>query len=96
MRNTFIQAIKSRHVVSFTYKGIVRVAEPHAVGVTNKGNDVIRCFQTAGGHVTPGHEWDLCKLSEISGLRTTGESFDGPRPGYKRGDRGMVTIYGEL
>jgi hypothetical protein len=96
MRNFFMQAIKTRQVVSFTYKGIDRVVEPHAVGVTSKGNEVIRCYQIAGGHVTPGHEWDLCTLSKITGLSMTGQSFDGPRQGYKRGDRGMVTIYAEL
>ena len=65
--------------------------------ITNrKINDVLRCFQTQGGHVTPGHEWDLCEVSKISNLRETGAVFANARPDYKKGDKGMTHIYAEL
>lgn len=95
MRNTIIDAIKNRQMLSFTYSGLYRVVEPHAVGMSRAGNDVLRCFQIQGGHVTPGHEWDLCDLSKICHL-TVGQSFSGMRPGYARGDKHMVTIYAQL
>ena len=60
------------------------------------GNDVLRCYQTKGGHVTHGHDWDLCEFSKISNLNTTGESFANARPDYKKGDKGMSRIYAEL
>jgi len=96
MIQLIIDAIKNRHVLSFSYDGYIRVVEPHAVGESRAGNDVLRCYQTKGGHVTPGHDWDLCELSKISNLKPTGESFANARPDYKKGDKGMVRIYAEL
>jgi hypothetical protein len=96
MPQTIINAIRNREYLAFTYSGYSRIVQPAAVGVSRAGNDVFRCYQTAGGHVTPGHEWDLCDLSKISNLRATGEHFVGEPPQYKRGDKGMSTIYAEL
>jgi hypothetical protein len=96
MLQTIIKSIQTRQVLTFTYSGITRVAEPHAVGLSRAGNDVLRCFQTQGGHINSGHEWDLCEVSKISNLRATGQSFVGERPGYKRGDSHMTNIYAQL
>jgi hypothetical protein len=96
MLETIINAIRSREVLSFTYDGLARVLEPHAVGLSTAGNNVLRCYQTQGSHVTPDHEWDLCKISKISDLRTTGQHFVGERPGYRRGDKHMTNIFAEL
>lgn len=93
---TIIEAIKNRHVLKFTYSGLSRVVEPHAVGVSRAGKDSLRCFQTFGSHVTEDHEWDFCTLSEIESLEDTGVSFSGTRPGYAKGDKHMTTIYAEL
>jgi hypothetical protein len=41
MLNLFIQAVESKQTVEFEYKGHIRTVEPHAVGVTSKGNDVV-------------------------------------------------------
>ena len=96
MLQTIINAIHNREFLSFTYRGFSRVVQPTAVGVSRTGSDILRCYQTQGGHVTPGHEWDLCEISKISNLRATGEHFSGEPPEYKRGDKGMITIYAEL
>ncbi|RAP79260.1 hypothetical protein DPR00_34275 [Burkholderia pseudomallei] len=96
MLQTVIDAILNREVLSFTYEGFSRVVEPHAVGVSTAGNNVLRCYQIQGGHVTPGHEWDLCNISKISRLQVTGQHFLGERPGYRRGDRHMIRIFAEL
>mgnify|MGYP000952986836 CR=1 FL=1 len=96
MLQTIVDAIQNRKILSFTYSGINRVVEPHAVGVSRSGNDVLRCYQIQGGHTAPGHEWDLCKICNMSNLSATGEIFMGERPGYSRGDKHMVTIYAEL
>lgn len=96
MLQTIINAIKNRDVIEFTYSGLTRVAQPSAVGVSRAGNNVLRCYQIQGGHVNPNHAWDLCEISKIANLRTTGQTFAGAPPGYKRGDKGMTTIYAEL
>lgn len=96
MRQLLIDAINSKAVVTFTYDGIERVAEPHAIGSTRAGSECCRLFQTAGGHVTPGHDWDLCQVGKMRNLRMTGASFAAPRPGYKRGDSHLARIYAQL
>ena len=96
MLQVIIDAVRNRKVLSFTYSGYARVVEPHAVGVSRTGKDVLRCFQTQGGHVKPGHEWDFCEISKLSDVAATGQHFVGERPGYSRGDKHMTTIYAEL
>ena len=96
MLNVIIIAIKTHHKLAFTYSGIPRIVEPHAVGSTRAGKDVLRCFQTHGSHVTPGHDWDLCEVSKISKLSDTGECFSNARPAYNKGDKCMFHIYAEL
>lgn len=96
MLNTLISAIQQRKYVSFTYSGLARVAQPAAVGVSRAGNMVLRCFQTEGGHVTAGHEWDFCDLSKVVGLQVLEKTFSSNPDGYQKGDRHMQQIYAEL
>ncbi|GGA39867.1 hypothetical protein [Dyella nitratireducens] len=96
MRNEIIAAIQGRRLITFTYDGIVREAQPCAVGISRAGNEVMRCYQVRGGHVTPGHEWDFCELSKIRSLVITEDIFHNDPPGYRRGDRGMTKIFAEL
>jgi hypothetical protein len=96
MRQIIIDAINTLQVLKFTYSGIDRVVEPHAIGISRTGKILLRCFQTLGGHVTAGHEWDLCELSKISNLRVSGDYFQGPRSGYRKYDSHMVRIFAQL
>jgi hypothetical protein len=96
MKQTIIDAINNLQVLTFTYSGIPRVVEPHTLGISRTGKEVLRCYQTHGGHVTPGHEWDLCELSKISNLMISGAYFQTPRPGYSKGDRQMISIFAQL
>src|SRR5664279_3427099 len=75
MNNTIITAIKNQEVLSLTYDGISREVEPHAYGFSNKGNELLRCYQISGGHhAERPHEWELLTVSKISALANT-ESF---------------------
>lgn len=96
MLQTIIDAIRDKQLLSFTYDGLPRLVEPHTVGLSTAGNPVMRCFQVRGSHKKAGHDWDLVNLEKIVGLAVTGEHFACPRPGYKRGDSAMSTIYAEL
>ena len=96
MLQTIISAIQNRQEVSFTYDGIDRIALPAAVGVSRTGKDVLRCYQTQGGHINPGHKWDLCTLAKITNLQLTGKTFENNPPEYKRGDKGMLKRYAQL
>ena len=89
-------AINNRMEISFTYSNISRIGLPAALGTSSQGNQVLRIYQTEGGHVNPNHEWDLCLVSELSDVGTTGKTFDTDPPGYRKGDKGMLLIYAEL
>jgi len=93
MLNTIVSAVRNRHVLTFIYGGIERTAEPHAVGVSKFGNDVMRCYLAGEEQVPEGQEWMLCELSKVSRLHDTGTSFSGARPGYRRGDQDMMRLY---
>ena len=97
MNQTIVSAISGLKVLSLSYDGVARKVEPHAYGVSTAGHDVLRCYQIAGAHRSgKPHDWELLTVSKISALALTGDSFSGPRPGYKRGDKGMTRIYVEL
>lgn len=96
MLNILIEAIKNKSIITFNYKGHYRVAEPHAVGVSNCGNDVLRCYQIDGTHADYSHDWDLMYVSEIKNLNMSATCFSTARPGYRKGDRGMLKIYAEI
>jgi hypothetical protein len=94
---TISQAIVGRKLLSFSYHGLPRVVEPHAYGISTRGNDVIRCFQV-GGKSESGEAfgWKLMRTDEMTNLGLLEDKFSGPREGYKKGDRGMTKIYCEL
>jgi hypothetical protein len=96
LKTTLINAIVNRECLSVTYGGLQRIIQPVAVGISRAGNEVLRCYQIAGGHIASGHDWDLLDLSKITGLSTTGKHFQDNPPGYRRGDKGMTTIYAQL
>ncbi|WP_084336328.1 hypothetical protein [Pseudomonas indica] len=96
MIDLITNAIRNQQVLSFTYDSLPRIVEPHALGISRAGNNVLRCYQTQGRHITPGHDWDLCEVAKMKDLQLTGNCFNGPRPGYKRGDKHMAQIFAEL
>jgi hypothetical protein len=97
MNQTIRNAIHDRCVLSFTYDGCFRTVEPHAYGVTPAGHEVIRCYQTGGtSHSGKLPAWRLMKVAQMTFLVVTEQHFVGERPGYKRGDKHMSTIYCEL
>ena len=89
-------AINNRKYISFMYSNLFREAQPVALGISRAGNEVLRCYQTKGSHVTPGHEWDFCDLSKICDLRVLDENFQDNPPGYRKGDKHMILIHAEL
>lgn len=98
MRNQIVQAIQSRQVLTINYDPGERVIEPHAVGMSKDGNELLRAFQVSGASASGEHtEWKLFRLDRVRSLKLPGQSFSGPRPEYKKGDRAMkAQIFAEL
>ena len=96
MLDTLINAIRNRMVIEFTYTGIRRIGLPAAVGVSRNGKTVLCIYQTGGEHNTPGHDWNLCLVDELSDVVVTKDTFLEDPPNYRKGDKRMVEIYAEL
>lgn len=102
-----IDAIKNRKKISFYYKGPTRPkktsvkpgyrvkAEAVALGLSKKGNLVIRAFvkppsTSKKGFLKTG--WRTFMVSRISGLQVTDDVFNEKRPGYNEGDDKSLTV----
>ena len=94
---TMVEALNGRKTLSIHYKGLPRVIEVHAVGVTTAGNPCMRVYQTDGisehGDL-PG--WRMMTLDNVSDIEDLGIAAPVPREGYRRGDKGMIVIFEEL
>ncbi|HFK5526275.1 TPA: hypothetical protein ACGZ99_000307 [Elizabethkingia anophelis] len=96
MNKEIIYAIENQKVIEFYYDGELRIVEPHCYGETTAGNEGLRAFQIDGYSSTGKFGWRMYDLSKADDITVTEDHFDGPRPGYQRGDKGMSEIYVEL
>jgi hypothetical protein len=94
---TACDALKNGVCLEIRYDGFTRDVEVHAVGISTAGHPVMRIWQVRGGSV---HNepigWKLLRVDEAIGLALLAEQSNAPRPGYKRGDKGMTTILCQL
>jgi len=96
MNTDIITAIENLNVIEFDYEGELRVVEPHCYGETTAGNEGLRAYQIDGYSSTGKFGWKMYDMGKAENITVTSQTFDGPRIGYKRGDRGMAKIYFEL
>ncbi len=96
MNQKIIKAIENLNVVEFYYDGELRVVEPHCYGITTARNEGLRAYQIDGYSSSGKLGWKMYDLGKAEDLVITEDSFDGPRNGYKRGDKGMDEIYAEI
>lgn len=96
MNQQIIQAIANHNLIQFHYDGGVRIVEPHCYGQTTKGNEGLRAFQVDGYSSTGKMGWKMFDLANATSLVILEDTFESPRNGYVRGDKGMSVIYREL
>ena len=97
MNEIISEAIHKKVCISLHYDGFDRIVEPHAYGITNDGNEVMRIWQTQGGSnsgkMPP---WRLFTVREAKTIKLTEQSALTPRPGYKKGDKAMRRIFSQI
>lgn len=72
MNEIICQAIQEKRLLSFSYKGHNRVAEPHTHGVSTANNECLRCYQVSGGSVSGKvPDWKMMTTNKINGLSIT-------------------------
>ena len=69
------------------------MVEPHLLGTNVKGNLTLSAFQLEGGS---GIEFRQYFLSDVLELEVLNDVFDGPRPGYNRSDRIIISVIAAL
>ncbi len=76
-------AIATRSLLRFRYRGGTRTVEPHLLGVNRAGNPAVLAWFLAGASASGGGAgWREYLLSEMDGVEVLEEGFDAPRPGY--------------
>jgi hypothetical protein len=96
MTDIVSMAIKNHQLLQFYYDGGIRAVEPHCYGLTTKGNEGLRAFQVSGYSSTTTLGWKMFDLSKATSIIILDQTFVNPRVGYKRGDKGMKTIFSEI
>lgn len=81
--------IKNKSVISFTYKGTIRVVEPHLLGYDSNGDLTLSAWQLSGGS---GQGFRDFHVSNISYVTTTNKSFESARQGYNADDQTVSRI----
>jgi len=90
MFESICDAIAARERLIINYPPGQRLVEPHAAGLSSDGNQLIRAYQVSGASASGEHShWKLLRADRLISSAADGSSFDGPRPGYKRGDKAM-------
>jgi hypothetical protein len=87
-------AIHLRIVLELRYHAYSRLVEPYVYGVSRIGDELLRCYQVAGGSVGGDRRgWKLLKVSEIASFHATQTSFEPRMSAYNPQDPGIPEIY---
>ena len=97
MNAALCKAIAEHLKLQLVYDWGHRVVEPHAYGVGDEGQELLRVYRV-GGASQSGEPigWRLFRVDEIRTLHVLADTFPGPRPGYRRNDKAMTRIYAQL
>ena len=99
-------AITNKFICTIYYKGErkglvddgYRYIEPYALGVNQKGNNVLRAWLLKGksrrGRIDPKQVpgWRLFRIDRINSISTSLGTFTVPRKGYNADDNGMTEV----
>jgi hypothetical protein len=88
------EAIRSRRVLEFDYRGYHRVVHSYCHGFTSTGAESLRAVQVSGGSrsgaLGNGKIWTVGKMKN---LHVTAETYDADDPHYNPDDTAMVEIH---
>lgn len=92
-----MQAIANRRVLTFNYKGHLRVVEPHAYGRNTKGDAVLHAFQIEGSSASrPLPGWRTFAASAIEAPKLGTGSFTLARDGYSPNELRLSPLWAEV
>ncbi len=87
-------AIAERTLLMFSYRGAMRVAEPHLYGRNTAGHDALSAWMRPGWSRTdPEGGWRMFLADELEALSLLPERFERARPDYNPGDPHFEAVY---
>jgi hypothetical protein len=90
-------AIRQRSLVMFEYGDLIRVVEPHRVGVNSAGHPMLSGWLRAGySRSDPAGGWRNYLLTDVRALQVLAAPFAAPRPGYAVHDARMREVFCQL
>jgi hypothetical protein len=90
------KAVEERRVLELRYHGYSRIVEPHVYGRDKKGDEVVRCYQLAGGSESGERAgWKLLKIRDVFLVHLAETNFV-PRPEYQRSDRVVMNVFCQI
>jgi hypothetical protein len=94
----FDGAIAERKLIMFTYNGLPRVVIPAAYGPhITTGNESLRGYQVGGeGSSRSVPFWDLFTIAKMVNVELEGSTFFDLPPQYKKDDKAIRPIRGQL
>jgi len=92
MNQIIVDAINSKHRLSFIYHGKTRISEPQCYGIGTKGTELLRVHQIHGG----AQREPLFDVSKIRELVALDQRFTQPGPNCKKNDSAMKIIFAQL
>lgn len=96
MNQAICDAIQTMTILELRYHDYTRTVEPHAYGRDKAGDEILRCYQIAGGSQSGERVgWKLLKVAEIYASHKTKQTFK-IRPEYRRNDSAMQYIFAQL
>jgi hypothetical protein len=81
--------IQSKAIITFFYKGSIRVVEPHLLGYDADNELTLSAWQLSGGS---GQGFRDFHVSKVSGVTTTGKNFTHARQGYNPNDQTLSRV----
>jgi hypothetical protein len=91
------EAIRSRRLLEFDYRGLHRVAAPYCHGISTAGTEVMRAVQIRGASSRGGSKvygfGKLWSIADIERPRLLEEVFAPDDPDYNPDDKGMREIH---
>ena len=92
-----IEAIRSRRLLAFDYRGGRRIVEPHTYGVDGRQREILCAYQVQGVSRSGEHAgWKNFVVSELSEVRVDTRHFEQARPEYRRDDGAFRQILAQL
>lgn len=89
-------AINEKRLLELRYHGYSRIVEPHIYGEDKHGDEVVRCFQIAGGSESGERAgWKLLKIKEALVVLATETRFE-PRAEFQRNDKVVRKLFCEV